>query len=94
MRGLLCRVYDVTDLTFDAWPSHHFFDIDVSGPTDHWYLNIWECDRRYCVEVGLKTEAGDFQALARSNMLDLPRDRPSACIDEVWRTMQFDGTEA
>ena len=80
-------------MSLDTGTSHHFLDVDVFGPTDHWYLNIWEADRRYCVEVGLKTPAGDFHALARSNTLDLPRDKPSDCMDEVWSTMQFDGME-
>jgi uncharacterized protein len=90
---LTLRVHDVTGSVLDAGDPRCFFDIDVIGLTDHWYLDIWVCDRSYRVEVGLKTEAGDFHALARSNTLDLPRDRPSDSSDEAWGAFQLDGAE-
>ncbi len=90
---LTLRVYDVTGIAPNAGAAHRFFDVDASGSTDHWYLNIWDCDRNYCVDVGLKTAAGEFYPLARSNALDLPRDRPSDCTDGVWDTMYFEGME-
>lgn len=85
---LTLRVHDITDIIFDGGNSHYFFDVEVIGDTDHWYLNIWTSNRDYCVEVGLK--AGEaFCPMARSNTLCLPPDRPSDCVEERWSTLDI-----
>jgi len=85
---LTLRVHDVTDIIFDGGNSHFFFDIDVIGNTDHWYLDIWTCNRNYCVEVGLK-QAGWFHPIVRSNTVALPSDHPSGAWEERWSTLEI-----
>ena len=77
---LCLRVHDVTDIIFDGHNSHSSFDVDVVGPTDHWYLPIPAAGRNYCIELGFK--CGErFVAAARSNTAWLPKDGP---IQPAW----------
>jgi hypothetical protein len=86
----ILRVYDVTDIIFDGRNSHHFFDTEVTGETDHWYLYVPTSNRNYCVEFGISWDGGEFHSLVRSNTLSLPRDTLSECTDESWSTIVID----
>jgi hypothetical protein len=81
------RIHDVTDILFDGSNSHGYFDVAVTGYTDHWYLHLPDSNRVYCAEAGFRTEAGRFFPAVRSNALFLPRDRPSDRTDECWSTI-------
>ncbi len=73
---LCLRVHDVTDIIFDGQNSHSSYDVDVDGPTDHWYLQVPEAGRNYCVELGFKM--GDrFVIAGRSNTAQHPKDGPT-----------------
>ena len=78
------RVYDVTFLSFtgdNAWLS---FDLELPPGTDNWYLNPSRPAASYLVEIGLRTAAGRFLPLARSNMVTLPRPSPSPDTKLRW----------
>ena len=78
------RVYDVTFITFtgdNAWLS---FDIEIAPGTHHFYLNLSRPAASYLVEVGLRTPAGRFLPLARSNTITLPRPEPSPDTTVRW----------
>ncbi len=83
------RIYDITDIYFDGKNSHHYFDIEAKGYTDHYYLEIWESNRTYCTEIGFKGEGNKFYPVARSNPLHLPRDHPSNSNYECWASIDI-----
>jgi len=75
--ALAIRVYDVTDIVFDGFNAHRFFDIDVSGLTGHYYLGIDRPGRNHLAEIGLRCADGAYRALARSATVFFDRDRPA-----------------
>jgi hypothetical protein len=68
------RIYDVTHIIFNGNNAHRYFDIEVEGFTDHWYLQIDENNRNYLAEAGFRDSGGNFHPLARSNTIFLPPD--------------------
>jgi len=86
------RVYDVTFLTFtgdNAWLS---FDVELPGGADHWYLNVGRPGASFCAEIGLRTPAGRFLPLARSNTVATPRAAPSPDTAVRWVNLRSGGT--
>ena len=80
----ILRVYDITFLTFtgeNAWLS---FDVELPPGADHWYLNVGRPAASFCVEVGLRTAAGRFLPLARSNVVTTARSSPSPDTSVRW----------
>jgi hypothetical protein len=78
------RIYDITDIEFDGKNANSFFDVEVSGGSDNWYINTRVPNRTYCVDIGLVSPDGTFIMLARSNRATTPRDVPSEATDEEW----------
>ena len=74
---LVVRVYDVTDVEFDGFNAHSFFDIDVGGLSGIHYLPIHQMERNLLAEIGFRLPDDSFHALARSNTRLFDRDRPS-----------------
>jgi glycosyltransferase involved in cell wall biosynthesis len=74
---LVVRVYDVTDIIFDGFNAHMFFDLQVNGLTGNYYFRIDHLARNYLAEAGLRSRDGVFHSLARSNPTFFDRDRPS-----------------
>lgn len=81
----ILRVYDTTERK--SQPS--FFDIQLQGLVNNWYINI-QPNHSYFVEIGLLHADGRFIALARSNEVTSPRDGMSEIIDERWMGIDFD----
>ena len=81
------RIYDVTHILFDGRNAHHSFDVEITGETDHWYLNIESSNRNYLAEIGYRFPDGRFAALARSNTIYLPRDQAAETVGETWSTI-------
>lgn len=75
--ALVVRVYDVTDVIFDGFNAHRFFDIGVSELHGHHYLGIDQLERNLLAELGFRMPDGTFHALCRSNFLWCDRDRPA-----------------
>ena len=74
---LTVRVYDVTDIIFDGFNAHMFFDLCISGLSGNYYFRVDRPSRNYLSEVGLRSGDGSFHFLARSNTVFFDRDRPS-----------------
>ncbi len=64
-----------------------WFDIPVHSEVGDWYIEV-KPDAAWTVEIGLKTPGGRFLALARSNTVRTPPDRPSDRIDEKWGVLK------
>ncbi len=82
--GSCLRVYDVTDVEFNGTNAHRFFDIELTGMAENWYIHVEQPDRSYIVDIGIKSRSGRFYTLARSNQVRTPRVGPSDQIDEEW----------
>lgn len=82
------RVHDVTNLDFDGTNSWYSFDIHLNNDANNWYINVDRPNRSYCVDLGLKVSDGSFILLARSNIVNTPRDGMSEKFDEEWMTIE------
>ena len=78
------RVYDVTGLAFNGKNAHSFFDIDLKGLANNWYINVGTPDRSWVVDIGIVTKRGGFYLLARSNAIRTPRFGMSDQLDAEW----------
>jgi hypothetical protein len=83
MKSIL-RVYDVTDINFNGKNAHSYFDIDLKGLANNWYINVGSPDRSWVVDIGIVTRNGSFYMLARSNMVKTPRFGMSDILDAEW----------
>lgn len=86
------RVYDVTGIPLDGDrepPRVNYYDVPVNEEADNWYLQVNRPDHTLFVEIGRKTADGRFIALARSNLVTMPRDRVSEIINHDWPPLEF-----
>ncbi|NPV53999.1 MAG: DUF4912 domain-containing protein [Firmicutes bacterium] len=82
------RVHDITDIDFDGTNSLYSFEIPINNVANNWYINVERPNRRYCVDLGVKNETGDFILITRSNPVHTPRDGVSEIVDEEWMTLE------
>ncbi len=75
--SLVVRVYDVTDIIFDGFNAHMFFDLKVSRLSGNHYFGINRLARYYLAEIGFRRRDGYFHYLARSNTTYFDIDRPT-----------------
>ena len=75
--ALVVRVYDVTDILFDGFNAHGFFDLDAGALCGSTYLPIHQLERDLMAEIGFRFPDGAFRALARSSSVYIDRDHPS-----------------
>ena len=80
----ILRVYDVTDINFNGSNAHSFFDIELKGLANNWYIEVGKPNRSWVADIGLLTPPGDFFLLARSNAVHTPRFGMSEVTDEEW----------
>ncbi len=76
------RFYDITYIDFDGTNAHGWFDVDIELGAENWYVELWSANKSYCVDLGLRSAAGDFLPLARSNIVQTAPDQPSVNIQE------------
>ncbi len=81
---LTLRVYELKSDSARKFDVARWFDVGIYHHIGDWTIEVNPPDRAWCVEIGLKTGAGLFIALARSNIARTPPDRPSDRIDEKW----------
>jgi glycosyltransferase involved in cell wall biosynthesis len=74
---VVVRVYDVTDIIFDGFNAHAFFDLHTGGAAGNYYFRVDHPGKNYLAEAGLRSRDGSFAALTRSNVVCFDRDRPS-----------------
>lgn len=70
------RFFDVTNIIFDGTNAHGVFDIAVDLQARNWYVHLWKPGKSYFVDLGFKTEFGLFFPIGRSNVAEIPPDRP------------------
>lgn len=80
----ILRVHDVTDVKFNGKNANSYFDIDLKGLANSWYINVGSPDRSWLVDIGIVTSKGKFHLLARSNVIRTPRYGMSDKLDAEW----------
>ena len=78
---LVIRIYDVTDIVFNGFNAHTFFDLDVHGIVGNYYMGFERTERNLLAELGFRFRDNSFHALARSATIFFDRDRPSGKFD-------------
>ncbi|MBM2835676.1 MAG: hypothetical protein HW406_2837 [Candidatus Brocadiaceae bacterium] len=84
----ILRVYDVTDIIFNGYNAHKYFDIEVAGGARSWYIHAGEPNRSFCVDIGFLAPDGTFRVLSRSNIVRTPRMGVSGVVDEEWMSIK------
>ena len=82
------RVYDVTNRIFDGTNAHGYFDHSVSRADRQWFFFIGKPASTAVVEIGLKSEEGDFIRVARSGRTDFPRRESAPAGRAEWLTVR------
>lgn len=88
--SLVLRVYDITECHFNGSNSNYFFDININPGTNNWYIHVGGPNRAFCVDLGFIQDNGSFYTIARSNIVNTPRDNVSEVIDEEWMVIESD----
>lgn len=78
------RVYDVSRIVFTGANARRFFDVEIPGETDNWYIDTGDPGRSWCVELGARGPDRRFIPLLRSNTITAPPEGPSNIADEEW----------
>jgi hypothetical protein len=84
------RIYDTTDRDFDGTNANDYFDLMVDRADREYYLMIRRPTSSMHAEIGIKTEEGYFQPIARSGRADFPRSGPSPNASLDWMTIESD----
>jgi hypothetical protein len=72
-KRLIMRWYDVTDLAeFTGSNAHRVIDVEVHDHTRSWYQKLPVTGRRWCADLGVMEENGQFRAICRSNFVRTP----------------------
>lgn len=78
------RVYDVTDVIFNGNNAHNYFDIEITGGAQSWYVHTGKPNRSFCADIGFLTPNGTFRLITRSNLVKTPPAGVSGVVDEAW----------
>jgi hypothetical protein len=84
------RFYDITHSVSDRSNAQTQFDVDIDLGPGKWYVHLWSPEKRYFVDLGLRTEDGRFVPIARSNVVHTPRAQPSTNVDEHYMPIAVD----
>jgi len=84
------RFYDVTQADVDATSAPSWFEVEIDLRAGNWYVHLESPGKSYCLDLGLRTEGGGFQPLARSNVTETPRAWPSDKVEESYLLVEED----
>jgi len=72
------RFFDITYIEFDGANAHSHFDVEIDLQANNWKVHLWSPEKSYIAELGLKSAAGEYSPVTRSNVAQTPRAWPSA----------------
>jgi hypothetical protein len=81
------RIYDTTGHEFNGTNANDYFDLTVDRGDREYYLMIRRPTSSMHAEIGIKTDEGYFQPIARSGRADFPRNSPSPNATLEWMTV-------
>lgn len=84
---LILRVYDITGIKFNGSNANHTWDLEVGYSTKNWYIQVWQDNADYCVEIGLG-RGDNFTPLKRSNIVRTPPKSASKRDDLIWQDIK------
>ena len=84
------RFCDITHTVSDRSNAESQFDVDIELGSGNWYVHLWSPEKRYFVDLGLRTEDGTFVPIARSNVVHTPRAHPSTNVDAHYMPIAVD----
>ncbi len=85
------RIYDTTGREFDGTNANDYFDLTIDRADREYYLMIRRPASSMHAEVGIKTDEGFFQPVARSGRAEFPRNAPSPNATLEWMTVTSAG---
>ena len=85
------RVYDVTFIDFTGDNAWTLVDIEPTPGAESWYINVWKPAASYCAEMGVRTRAGRFVPIMRSNTVTTSRPQPSPDTTVRWVVLRPHG---
>ena len=88
------RFYESAHADFDGADAARWFEVEIALGAGSWYVRLESPARFYCIDLGLRNEGGGFRRLARSNVAETPRVRPSDRIEESYLLVEGDYTPA
>ncbi len=83
---LVLRVFDVTYLEFNGQNAWSTADIELAPFATNWYIPVPQAETAYCIELGYRSEDGQFIALGRSNTVVTPQADVSLNTTVRWLT--------
>ena len=84
----ILRFYEVTSMASRSGNAKHAFDVNIDLQSRSRYIDLWSPGGSYVVELGLKTEAGRFYPILRSNVAETPRAAPARQREEAGMPVQ------
>jgi len=88
------RFYETAHADFDGANASRWFEVEIALGAGSWYVRLESPARFYCIDLGLRTEGSGFRRLARSNVAEIPRVRPSDRTEESCLLVQGDYSPA
>lgn len=88
--SIALRLYDTTGRLFDGTNAHDHRDLTVDRSAREWFFEVGRPGSEFFVEVGVKTNDGRFQKIARSRRVAFPRlesEKPSEPQGTEWMTV-------
>lgn len=73
----ILRFYDVTNIVFDGTNASNVFDISVDLLKPSCYIHLRSPQKTYIVDLGWRTQQGQFYCLGRSNTVHTPSPWPA-----------------
>ena len=75
--NMIIRVYNVTNVIFNGYNAHDFYDVMVHSRQGNYYVQVDQLGRNLMVEIGLRLNDGKFLGFARSMPVLFDRDHSS-----------------
>lgn len=77
----ILRFHEGPDLVDKGATDHAFFDVIIDPHRQNSYVHLLDPGQSYLVEIGFKTQNGQFFPAARSNVAEMPRVCPVSETD-------------
>jgi hypothetical protein len=75
------RCYYGINIILDGTNAHSFLDVDIDLQTMNLYVSLPGPEKSCFVELGFRTEDGRFHPIVRSNIAEMPPERPAPKTD-------------
>ena len=88
------RFYESAHADFDGATASNWFEVEIALGAGSWYVRLESPAKFYRIDLGLRAEGRGFRRLARSNVAETPRARPSDRREEDYLLVKGDYSPA